>query len=97
MKKIVLPAHDIKLDTESGVDAIWYEKLRAIVDVLNGGTIGTGSLATSATSGFGYLPTMPGAPTGVPVVKAGYVPYVYDTSNNKLWVYNGAWKGVVLT
>jgi hypothetical protein len=26
----------------------------------------------------------------------GYVPFQYDTTNHKLWAYDGAWKGVVL-
>lgn len=44
------------------------------------------------------LPTIAGAPTAVPKdIPSGRVAAVYDTTNNKLWVYNGAWKGVVLS
>lgn len=55
------------------------------------------ALATSATDGFIYIRTCAGAPTGVPTSFSGRDPLVYDTTNNKLWAYNGAWKGVVLS
>lgn len=59
--------------------------------------LGSGSLATAATGGFACIPTCAGAPTGVPAnVPAGYVAMVFDTTNNKFWIYTGAWKGVVL-
>jgi hypothetical protein len=95
--KIVLPGQDIDLQTSHGIEPQWYEKLKQIEAVLNGGTVGQGTLATTATTGFGFMPTCAGTPTGIPVAKAGYVPFVYDITANKLWVYNGAWKGVVLT
>jgi hypothetical protein len=50
------------------------------------------ALATAATGGFGYMPTCAGTPTGVPTGYTGKVAWVYDTTNNKLCVYNGAWK-----
>ena len=60
-------------------------------------TLGVGSPATAAFGGFPYMPAMAGAPSGAPTAKSGFVPFVYDTTNNKLWIYNGsAWKGVVL-
>lgn len=44
------------------------------------------------------LPTHAGAPSSPPTgVPAGYVATLYDTTNNKLYVYNGAWKSVLLT
>ncbi len=58
--------------------------------------IGTAALATTATDGFLYIPTCAGTPTGVPTAYTGLAPMVYDTTGNKLWVYNGAWKGVAL-
>lgn len=55
-------------------------------------TIGLPSLATSATTGFPYLPSVAGTPTGAPTAKTGYSPVVIDTTNNKICFYNGAWK-----
>ena len=54
----------------------------------------TAALATNATSGFLYIPTCAGTPTGTPAAKTGTVPLIYDTTNNILYIYNGgAWKG----
>jgi hypothetical protein len=46
------------------------------------------TLATNATSGFLYIPTCAGTPTGIPVLRTGTVPMVYDTTNNRLYIYN---------
>lgn len=51
----------------------------------------------ATTDGFLYLPTCAGAPSGTPTAYTGRVALVYDTTNNKLMAYNGAWKGVTLT
>lgn len=59
--------------------------------------LGTAALATTATDGFLYIPTCAGAPTGTPTSFTGRVPIIYDTSNNKIYVYNGAWKSVTLS
>jgi hypothetical protein len=53
--------------------------------VNNGGS----ALTTTATTGFLYIPTCAGPPTGVPVAVAGAVPLVYDTANSQLNVYRG--------
>ena len=57
---------------------------------------GDGALATNATNGFLYLRTCAGTPTGTPTAITGFAAMVYDTTNNKLYVYNGAWKAVTL-
>ncbi len=55
-----------------------------------------GSLAAGATNGFPYIPTIGASPSGTPTAKAGWVPFAYDATNNKLYVYNAAWKQVGL-
>ncbi len=54
------------------------------------------SLAPPATAPYFYIPTNAGAPTATPEVRAGFVPMVYDTSNEDLYVYNGGWVKVAL-
>lgn len=57
-----------------------------------------GSLVTTATAGFLYLPSCAGPPTGTPDSQAGTIPLVYDSTNNNLRVYNGgAWRTIVTT
>lgn len=53
--------------------------------------------STSMTGGFLRIPSAAGAPTGVPSGISGTVPMYYDTTNNKFYVYNGAWKQATLT
>lgn len=50
------------------------------------------ALATTATKGFIMIPSCAGAPTGVPAdIPAGQVPLVFDSTNNKIYAYDGAW------
>lgn len=68
--------------------------------VFLGGIIGSGgALATNATGGFIKIPTTAGTPTGTPITHSlsGYATVVYDTSANKIWVYNGGWRSVAVT
>lgn len=51
------------------------------------------ALATNATNGFAYIPTCAGTPTGVPTAYTGKVAMVFDTTNSKLYIYNGGWLG----
>ena len=54
---------------------------------------GTAALATTATDGFWYIPTCAGTPTGTPTAYTGRVPIIFDTTNSKLYIYNGGWLG----
>jgi len=74
------------------------DAMRERLRVTNLGNVvpGTAALATSATDGFVYMQSMAGAPSGTPTSYGGRVPFVYDTTNDKLYVYNGAWKSVAL-
>lgn len=58
--------------------------------------LGNSALATTATDGFPYIPTCAGTPTGTPTTFTGRVPLIYDSTNNKLYAYNSAWKAVTL-
>lgn len=51
------------------------------------------ALATNATEGFLYIPSCAGTPSGTPQNHAGTIPIVYDTTNHKLYVYDGGWVG----
>jgi hypothetical protein len=56
---------------------------------------GMGELATTATSGFMYVPTCAGTPTGVPAgTPSGFMPLVWDSTNHALYVYDGSWRKV---
>lgn len=67
-----------------------------LVDTSQNVVVGNGALATNATNGFFYVDTCAGTPTGVPATYTGRVPLIFDTTNNKLYAYNGAWKNVTL-
>ena len=54
--------------------------------------LGAAAISTSATNGFFYTTSCAGTPTGVPTAYTGRVPMVYDTTNNKFYIYNGGWK-----
>jgi hypothetical protein len=57
------------------------------------GTSGT----TGMNNGFIYIPAAAGAPSGTPSAVTGTVAMYYDTTNNNFYIYNGAWKKVLLT
>jgi len=61
-----------------------------------GAVVQSAALPVGATRGFLYIPTCAGAPTGTPVAEAGTVPLVFDTTDSRLYVYNGAWVSVSL-
>lgn len=71
--------------------AIFFSQLQAYDSVI----CGAAALATSATTGFLYLPSCAGTPTGTPAAKTGTVPCLIDTTAGKLWAnIGGAWKSV---
>jgi hypothetical protein len=68
----------------------------------NGNFTGTiGSHATTDTNGFIYVGAVAGVPTGVPAALTGNyannVPLVYDSTDNKLYAYDGGWQDVAAT
>lgn len=83
-------ANGLTLNVANGVLHSAFNNLGSLV-------IGSGALATTATNGFLYIPSCPGAPTGTPTANTGRVPMVYDSSNDAFYIYNGAWRSVTLT
>ena len=73
---------------------------RVTIDGSGNVAIGTAALATSATDGFLYIPSMAGAPSGTPTDYSNLSAFVHDTTNNRLYVYDhvdGAWQYASLT
>lgn len=89
-------AGDLLLRTGNGAAPSTKLGVTAAGNVVIGDPITPAALATSATNGFLYIPTCAGAPSGTPTAYTGHVAMVYDSTNNKLYVYNGAWKGITL-
>lgn len=56
--------------------------------------VGTGAVATNATGPFFFLNSCAGVPTGTPTSITGQVPIVVDTTDNRIYMYNAAWKVV---
>lgn len=52
---------------------------------------GSAALATNATTGFVYLPTSAGTPTGVAATHTGTAAHEFDTTNGLNYTYNTAW------
>lgn len=50
-----------------------------------------GAIATTAINGFFHMPTTAGTPTGVPMAYTGKSAFIFDTTGNKLWGYDGGW------
>jgi hypothetical protein len=74
--------------------ALWTNNTQKVsIPAAGGLVIGTGALATTATDGFLYIPTCAGTPTGVPTTQTGTVAMIFDTTNNKLYIYDGGWLG----
>lgn len=70
---------------------IGYSALR--LNEIAGDVVVGAALATTATSGFLYVPACPGTPTGVPAGFAGTIPITVDSTNHRLYFYSGgAWR-----
>ncbi len=56
------------------------------------------AVPTSSSSGFLYIPTCAGVPTGTPTSRAGEAPLIYDSTDNALYIWNGSgWAGLPFT
>ncbi len=90
---------DTSFRVQTGKAFHWLINTTEVMAIGSGGEISLGKTApaTSATTGFPYIPVMAGTPIGTPTTKAGYVPIVADSSGNKIWIFvGGAWKGVAV-
>lgn len=92
-----LTAGDLKFGVV-GVEGMRIDTVRNVV-MGNVATENTfAAYATTATGGFPYIPTCAGTPTGVPSASyTGRVPMIFDTTNNKIFIYDGGWIGVTLS
>ncbi len=62
------------------------------VQFASGVIVGSAAIATNATTGFLYIPSCAGTPTGTPTTFTGRIPLVYDSTNDILYVYRSGWK-----
>lgn len=75
---------------------------RFAVDQLGNVVLSAGgsALLTTATDGFTYIPTCAGVPSVAPTAKTGAAALVYNTTDNRLCIYNPtgtpAWKFITL-
>jgi hypothetical protein len=69
-----------------------YVQVRVNGDVILGQTAAKG---TTDTDGFVYIPSMAGPPTGTPTSYTAAKPMVWDSTNEKMYVYDGSeWRPV---
>lgn len=58
--------------------------------------LGNSAQATTDTAGFVFFGSCAGAPTGVPSsIPSNRVAWMYDRTNNQIYIYNGAWRKTV--
>jgi len=71
---------------------IWQISGTTVMKTVAAGVeVGQASLATNATTGFPFISTCAGVPTGVPTGIAGCAPLVIDSTNHHLYFYSGSW------
>lgn len=95
--------HDVKVSASTSLTngemlsyntsaGVWTNTPQLRVDNTNV-VVGTGAIATGATSGFLWVAGCAGVPTGTPITYTGRVPVVVDTTNHRLYFYSGgSWR-----
>jgi hypothetical protein len=84
-------ANQVGIGTSSTQRTLW--------DADGNVVIGPAAIATSATNGFLYIPSCPGNASAIPTAYAGRCAMVYDSTNNRLHIWNPVttgWKSVLL-
>lgn len=72
----------------NGTDIIRFVPVSGDVNTV----LSDGALATTATDGFVYFPSMAGVPSGVPTGYTGTIPLVIDSTNSRLYGrIGGSW------
>ena len=101
---VSLPGFSFSADTNTGIyrpttDSIGLvtngaERFRA--DASGNVIVNTAALATTATSGFLWIPSCAGTPTGAPTAPyTNAAALVWDRTNKKLYVYDGSWNQTI--
>jgi hypothetical protein len=93
-KLAVFPSGGVSIGNTTDPGATNLSVTGTIVSASNIYSSATSS--TSMTNGFIYIPAAAGAPSGVPTAVTGKVAMYYDSTNNNFYVYNGAWKKILL-
>ena len=71
----------------AGNDITWGTA-KLMIKNLGNVCIGSAAIATNATDGFLQIPTCAGAATGTPVTEGALAAMVFDTTNNRLYLYD---------
>lgn len=89
----------VYLNTEGGGLELASNDVTGLTITDTGSVVcGSGALATNATDGFFYGPSCAGNPSGAPAAYTGRVPFVFDSTNNRLYArIAGTWRYVTLT
>ncbi len=90
--------YGLKIDAQDAAATLNWTIYCASSTTSGGVTFRDSALATTATLGDVFIPSCAGVPTGVPAnIPTGQIAIRYDSNANKIWFYNGGWKGVLVS
>lgn len=64
--------------------------------IFNGAQAAISTTITSSTV-LPHMGTCAGAPSGAPTTYTGNAPFIYDSTNHRIYVYSGSWRSVAVT